>query len=59
MHAEFWKPVPANEPYRVILDDVRSKLYNTRERSRHMLSNGSSDIPVEATYTNIEQVLLH
>lgn len=59
MHAEFWKQVPANEPYRVILDDVRSKLYNTRERSRNILSNGSSDIPLEATFTNVEQVLLH
>lgn len=53
---EFWKQVPPNEPYRVILSDVRDKLYQTRERSRHLLSNGTSDIPEEATYTNIEQV---
>ncbi|XP_020096765.1 phosphoenolpyruvate carboxylase 2-like [Ananas comosus] len=56
-YIEFWKQVPANEPYRVILDDVRSKLYNTRERSRNILSNGSSDIPLEATFTNVEQFL--
>lgn len=55
--AEFWKQIPINEPYRVILGDVRDKLYNTRERSRHMLSNGFSDIPEESTFTNVEQVL--
>ncbi|KAF6176058.1 hypothetical protein GIB67_000152 [Kingdonia uniflora] len=55
--AEFWKQVPPNEPYRVILSDVRDKLYSTRERSRHLLANGISDIPEEATYTNLEQFL--
>ncbi|KAG6523092.1 hypothetical protein ZIOFF_012945 [Zingiber officinale] len=54
---EFWKQVPPSEPYRVILSDVRDKLYNTRERSRHLLSNGYSDIPEEVTFTNVEQFL--
>ena len=54
--AEFWKQVPPNEPYRVILGDVRDKLYNTRERARHILANGVSDIPEDATFTNVEQV---
>lgn len=54
--AEFWKQIPPNEPYRVILGDVRDKLYNTRERSRQLLSNGISEIPEEAVYTNVEQV---
>lgn len=54
--AEFWKQVPPNEPYRVILGDVRDKLYQTRERARQLLAHGYSDIPEEATYTNIEQV---
>jgi len=54
--AEFWKQVPPNEPYRVILGDVRDKLYNTRERSRHLLSSGISEIPEEATFTNVEHV---
>lgn len=54
--SEFWKQVPVNEPYRVILGDVRDKMYHTRERSRHLLSHGKSDIPEEATYTNLEQV---
>ncbi|MCD9560357.1 Phosphoenolpyruvate carboxylase 1 [Datura stramonium] len=56
-YIEFWKQVPPSEPYRVILGDVRDKLYHTRERTRQLLSNGFSDIPEEATYTNIEQFL--
>lgn len=54
--AEFWKQVPPSEPYRVILGDVRDKLYHTRERSRHLLAHDISDIPEESTYTNVEQV---
>nr|Q01647.1 RecName: Full=Phosphoenolpyruvate carboxylase; Short=PEPC; Short=PEPCase [Flaveria pringlei]CAA45505.1 phosphoenolpyruvate carboxylase [Flaveria pringlei] len=56
-YIEFWKQVPPTEPYRVILGDVRDKLYNTRERSRHLLAHGISDIPEEAVYTNVEQFL--
>ncbi|XP_038985538.1 LOW QUALITY PROTEIN: SCAR-like protein 2 [Phoenix dactylifera] len=56
-YIEFWKQIPPNEPYRVILGDVRDKLYNTRERSRQLLSSGYSDIPEEASFTNIEQFL--
>lgn len=56
LDAEFWKQVPPNEPYRVILGDVRDKLYNTRERARHLLANGISDVPEETTFTNVEQV---
>ncbi|KAG0491091.1 hypothetical protein HPP92_007954 [Vanilla planifolia] len=54
---EFWKQVPPNEPYRVVLADVRDKLYNTRERSRHLLSSGYSDVSEESTMTNVEQLL--
>ncbi|KAL5720646.1 phosphoenolpyruvate carboxylase [Ranunculus cassubicifolius] len=56
-YIEFWQQVPPSEPYRVILSDVRDKLYQTRERSRHLLSDGSSNIPEEATYTDIEQFM--
>nr|ARK19505.1 phosphoenolpyruvate carboxylase [Cyperus esculentus] len=56
-YIEFWKKVPPSEPYRVILGDVRDKLYNTRERARHILSQGHSDIPEDATYTNLEDFL--
>lgn len=53
---EFWKQIPPNEPYRVILGDVRDKLYQTRERVRQLLAHGISDIPEEAVFTNVEQV---
>ncbi|KAG2317832.1 hypothetical protein Bca4012_068772 [Brassica carinata] len=56
-YIEFWKTIPPTEPYRVVLGDVRDKLYHTRERSRQLLSNGTSDIPEEATFTDVEQFL--
>ncbi|KAJ0715654.1 putative phosphoenolpyruvate carboxylase [Helianthus annuus] len=56
-YIEFWKQVPPTEPYRVILGDVRDKLYNTRERARHLLAHDVSDIPEELVYTNVEQFL--
>lgn len=55
-NAEFWKQIPPSEPYRVILGDVRDKLYNTRERARQILANGVSDTPEDSTFTNVEQV---
>ncbi|XLS71303.1 hypothetical protein HN51_028168 [Arachis hypogaea] len=56
-YIEFWKQIPPNEPYLVILGDVRDKLYNTRERARQLLANGTFDIPEETTFTNVKQVL--
>ncbi|KAL1537939.1 Phosphoenolpyruvate carboxylase 1 [Salvia divinorum] len=56
-YIEFWKTIPPSEPYRVLLGDVRDKIYQTRERSRHLLAQGTSDIPEEATYTNVDQFL--
>ncbi|RDY13168.1 hypothetical protein CR513_01945, partial [Mucuna pruriens] len=53
----FWKQIPPSESYRVILGDVRDKLYNTWERARYLLANGSSEIPEETTFTNVEQFL--
>ncbi|KAG2251406.1 hypothetical protein Bca52824_081542 [Brassica carinata] len=52
-YLEFWKSIPPTEPYRVILGDVRDKLYHTRERARQLLSNGTSDVPEEATFNNL------
>lgn len=54
--AEFWKQIPSNEPYRIILGDLRDKLYHTRERSRQLLANGVSDVPKDTTFTSVEQV---
>ncbi|KAJ8567998.1 hypothetical protein K7X08_020720 [Anisodus acutangulus] len=56
-YIEFWKQIPSNEPYRVLLADVRDKLYNTRERARQLLANGFSDVPEESTFTDVEQFL--
>ncbi|XP_060200783.1 phosphoenolpyruvate carboxylase [Lycium barbarum] len=56
-YIEFWKTIPPSEPYRVVLGDVRDKLYQTRERTRQVLAHGISDVPEEATYNNIEQFL--
>ncbi|XP_009795584.1 phosphoenolpyruvate carboxylase-like [Nicotiana tabacum] len=56
-YIEFWKQIPPNEPYRVLLADVRDKLYNTRERARQLLTNGYSDVSEESTFTNVEQFL--
>uniref|UniRef100_A0ACD5WUA1 Uncharacterized protein n=1 Tax=Avena sativa TaxID=4498 RepID=A0ACD5WUA1_AVESA len=56
-YIEFWKQVPPTEPYRVILGYVRDKLYYTRERARHLLTSGSSDIPADSTFINVEQFL--
>ncbi|KAF0902893.1 hypothetical protein E2562_019833 [Oryza meyeriana var. granulata] len=56
-YIEFWKQISPTEPYRVILGYVRDKLYYTRERSRHLLTSGFSDIPEDSTFTNVEQFL--
>ncbi|KAJ6752002.1 hypothetical protein OIU85_002425 [Salix viminalis] len=56
-YIEFWKQIPPNEPYRVILGELRDKLYLTRERSRQLLSHGISEIPEEATFINVEQII--
>ncbi|XP_010542308.1 PREDICTED: phosphoenolpyruvate carboxylase 1-like [Tarenaya hassleriana] len=56
-YIEFWKTISPSEPYRVVLGYVRDKLYQTRERARQLLTTGISDIPEEATFTNVEQFL--
>ncbi|KAJ8426176.1 hypothetical protein Cgig2_021030 [Carnegiea gigantea] len=56
-YIDFWKQIPLNEPYRLILADARDKLYNTRERAHQLLSTGASDIPSEATLTHVDQFL--
>ncbi|KAH7279605.1 hypothetical protein KP509_37G026100 [Ceratopteris richardii] len=56
-YMEFWKPIPPSEPFRVILGEVRDKLYKTRERYRQLLATGKSDIAENDTYTSKEQIL--
>ncbi|KQK03254.1 phosphoenolpyruvate carboxylase 2 [Brachypodium distachyon] len=56
-YIEFWKQISPREPYRIILGDVRDKLYNTCERAREILSHGVSSIPEENTYTSVQEFL--
>lgn len=56
-YMEFWKPIPSNEPFRVILGEFRDKMYKTRERVRQLLAAGKTDIPEEETYVSKEQIL--
>jgi len=56
-YIEFWKHIPPNEPFRVLLGDMRDKLYNTRERMRQLLATGKSDIDLKDTFTDSAQIL--
>lgn len=56
-YMEFWKPIPPNEPFRVVLGDIRDKLYKTRECYRQFLAVGKSDISEEETFVSKEQIL--
>lgn len=55
-NSEFWKHIPPNEPFRVLLGDMRDRMYYTRERMRQLLATGKSDINVEDTFTDALQV---
>nr|QFR35812.1 phosphoenolpyruvate carboxylase [Jansenella griffithiana] len=56
-YIEFWKQISPREPYRIVLGDVRDRLYNTCERARQILSHGVSSIPEDKTYINVKQFL--
>lgn len=56
-YMDFWKPIPPNEPFRVILGDIRDKLYHTRERCRQLLASGKSDISEGEIFSFKEQIL--
>ncbi|MCO5572712.1 hypothetical protein L7F22_026471 [Adiantum nelumboides] len=56
-YMEFWKPIPPNEPFRVVLSSVRDRLYNTREHMRDLLAIGKSDIAEEDIFTSVDQIL--
>ena len=56
--SEFWKPIPPNEPFRVVLGNVRDKLYNTREYMREVLAFGKSDIAEEDIFTSVDEVYI-
>jgi phosphoenolpyruvate carboxylase len=37
-YSDFWRSIPLEEPYRVILAEVRDKLYNTREALQNVIA---------------------
>mmetsp|Transcript_31274 Transcript_31274/g.78359 ORF Transcript_31274/g.78359 Transcript_31274/m.78359 type:complete len:923 (-) Transcript_31274:37-2805(-) len=43
-YAEFWSPIPATEPYRVILGVIRDKLYHTREVLHQCLADPQENL---------------
>nr|AAO15570.1 phosphoenolpyruvate carboxylase [Lupinus albus] len=56
-YIEFWKIIPSSEPYRVILGDVRDKLYRKSRGSCHLLAQGYSEIPGEEILTSVDGFL--
>lgn len=58
-YADFWQPIPREQPYRVVLAQMRDRLYNTREllhfRRRGTTYTGS--FIDNAVYTSKEDVL--
>eukprot|EP00191_Tetraselmis_sp_GSL018_P019798 CAMPEP_0177591956 /NCGR_PEP_ID=MMETSP0419_2-20121207/8289_1 /TAXON_ID=582737 /ORGANISM="Tetraselmis sp., Strain GSL018" /LENGTH=977 /DNA_ID=CAMNT_0019082763 /DNA_START=149 /DNA_END=3082 /DNA_ORIENTATION=- len=43
-YTEFWSPIPATEPYRVLLGRIRDKLYHTREVLHHCIANPKENV---------------
>ena len=40
-YADVWRPIPASEPYRVVLAEVRDRLWETRQMLQIKLAGGS------------------
>ena len=36
-YADFWNAIPITEPFRVVLSDMRDRLYHTREVLHHCM----------------------
>ncbi|GJP55612.1 hypothetical protein CLOM_g14562 [Closterium sp. NIES-68] len=56
-YIEFWRGIPETEPYRVILGEVRDKLWNTRDHIQQIISKGRSDYNEDDIYTTAEQLM--
>ena len=48
-YADFWNPIPVTEPFRVVLSDIRDRLYHTRELLHHCLVHSRSVTPAPVT----------
>ena len=57
-YADFWRPVSANEPYRVVLSELRDRLYDTRALLQNQLS-GTEFVaaPGSNPYTRTEELV--
>ncbi|CAI5473126.1 unnamed protein product [Closterium sp. Yama58-4] len=56
-YIEFWRGIPDNEPYRVVLGEVRDKLWNTRDHIQQIIAKGRSDYNEDDIYTTSEQLM--
>ncbi|GJP55796.1 hypothetical protein CLOM_g14782 [Closterium sp. NIES-68] len=56
-YIEFWKDIPEHEPYRVVLGEVRDKLWNTRDHIQHLMARGHSEFSPQDIYTDPEQLM--
>lgn len=57
-YADFWHPPPLSEPYRVVLSDIRDRLWSTRDTLHQCLTNPALNV-LEAlsnrsSYVNVE-----
>jgi len=58
-YSDFWRSIPIEEPYRVILAEVRDKLYNTREMLQEVISGNrhALDTDDDSVIVSKEQLL--
>jgi phosphoenolpyruvate carboxylase len=56
-YADFWRPIPSNEPYRVVLSEVRDRLYETRQVLQQKLSGGSAGWGGVPAYRSTDELL--
>ena len=56
-YADFWRPIPSSEPYRVILSEVRDRLYETRAVLQSQLSGGGGVFHGAALYRTTAELL--
>ena len=58
-YQDFWRSIPMEEPYRVILAEVRDKLYNTREALQEVISGKRDALDPEddSVFVSKEQLM--
>ena len=46
-YTDFWKTIPENEPYRVLLGELRDKLYETMEQLQKVVADPSIELDLD------------